>query len=56
MKPLLSCIFCLQTTLLNQILTAHHGKRIAVIENEACLHSQFFLSVVVDSHSYQFTV
>jgi hypothetical protein len=28
--------FSLQTTLLNHILTAHHGKRIAVIENEVC--------------------
>lgn len=28
--------FPLQTTLLNHILTAHHGKRIAVIENEVC--------------------
>ena len=26
--------FVLQTTLLNHILTAEHGKRIAVIENE----------------------
>uniref|UniRef100_A0ACD5ZFG4 Uncharacterized protein n=1 Tax=Avena sativa TaxID=4498 RepID=A0ACD5ZFG4_AVESA len=40
MYPCICCIhelpfvFCSQTTLLNHILTAHHGKRIAVIENE----------------------
>jgi hypothetical protein len=31
-----------QTTLLNHILTAHHGKRIAVIENEVRMYDQVF--------------
>jgi hypothetical protein len=31
-----------QTTLLNHILTAHHGKRIAVIENEVRMYGHFF--------------
>lgn len=31
------CVPCVQTTLLNHILTGDHGRRIAVIENEVRL-------------------
>lgn len=40
-----------QTTLLNHILTADHGKRIAVIENEVlCHHNSFIFLHPINLH------
>ena len=44
---------CLQTTLLNHILKADHGKRIAVIENEVCgFHTCHVLTALTSCRAF----